>query len=280
MKVVVWIFFVLFSTQVQANELWLAWGQSNFTVFPSVSWVGNANALLWNNEINIDQSVGTAFAPVPSNTISPPWAFAAERARLTGQKIYVLQVAAHDNPISQWLPGAVTGNGGSCSCLQDMYQNMEINAPAAMTAAGVGQFTGILFWDGETDVINGSTTWRVQFNQLAARLKSDHPTWYPSVSNSFANWIIFGVGGARNGSPLGANGDAFNANYVVPTVNDDLFFRFYVNTSAWPQYGVQQFWSNVTPGHMTGPGYYEVGVVAARMLTNSVPVGAMTSSGN
>lgn len=257
-----------------APEIWLATGQSNFAVQRSFSWTPPANAHVWNNSIGNCISTGTAFTALDSTTITPEDAFIADRAlHFPNKQIYLIRVAYQGQAIAQWLPGAVD-NCPTPATLQDMYTKSVNNVVPALAAVSLTQLTGILWWQGETDGINGSTTWITNFESVVTRYKGN--SWYPSSANNIPNWIVFGIAGRIQNTTF-ATADAFNQTYILPAVNNDPFYRMFVNTAAFPA----TFWdTTIIPGHMTGQGYYEAGTMASRALYMNVPDGYIFFSGN
>lgn len=253
-------------------EIWLAIGQSNFAVQRSLSWSPPANAHVWNNAIATCITTGNAWTAFDPTTVTPEDAFIADRAlHFPNKQIYLIRVAYNNQAIAQWLPGAVD-NCPTPATLQDMYTKAKNNVVPALANLGLSKLTGILFWQGETDGLNGSTTWRTDFETLVTRYKGE--TFYPAAS-SIPNWIVFGIAGRMQSSPL-ATADSFNQTYILPAVNNDPFNRIFVNTAMFPA----AFWdTSVIPGHMNATGYYQVGTLVSRSLYTNTPDGFIFSSG-
>lgn len=246
-------------------ELWLGTGQSNMARQPAYSWSPPANAKIWNLTIATDGSVGTAFASLPNTTISFPNAFIADRAnRFPNKTIYLLNVSKESNPIAQWLPGA-----SSTPPLMDVYANIIANITAALAAAGVTTITGVLWWQGETDCANASTTWRTDFETVVTRFQTN--SWCPAT----IPWVICGIGGRDNNSNLasgGLAGDMFNEQYILPAVNASPQYRRYLDVAAWPYISATgvQYWESATPDHFLGQGYFEAGGIASKSFYHDV----------
>jgi hypothetical protein len=95
----------------------LATGQSNIYGRASLSWSPNVRAKQWNNVVDSDTSVGTAYTAIPSNMCGIVDRYASNVAAADANKdVYYARYARNGKDISSWFGGARfnypgTGNG-------------------------------------------------------------------------------------------------------------------------------------------------------------------------
>ena len=237
----------------------LAFGQSNISSPRTITWAPSANAQVWNNNID-GSSVGTAFGALDSTTITPQAAFASALAALNpSATILLIQNGLHDTPIINWRSDYTGTN--------PMYANMKAAIVAALANASVTRLNYVMFWGMETDCLDGSTTAQADFEQVFTT-QIGGETFAPSTSVD-PHLVLCTIGSVENGSPAAA-ADLFNQTVIEDIVPTDPFYRRLINTNALPR----SFWDVVGgpigPGHLLGPGCYEVGTQAARIIQSGI----------
>lgn len=251
----------------------LVTGQSNTIVAPNFATAPPSNTKIWNNSFATDNSVGTAFVPLSITTTHIGHAIASELGRkYPNRMIYLLVIGKDGLTIDHWTTNGITPF--------DMLANIEANIYNALAAAGMTKVSTILFWQGESDALAFSTTWSTDFETWEARAAAK--TWFPTQDGPFPNWVIFGIGGAPNNSTV-HDGIAFNNTYILPTVQKDLFNRWYVDTAA----ANVSYWATSVaggddpgyPGHLVGHGYWQVGRLVARALYGDIASGFVVGNG-
>jgi hypothetical protein len=242
-------------------EFFVAFGQSNLSTSRAIQWAPPPNAMVWNNNID-GSSIGNAFATLQTSVMTPQAAFVAGRAlQYPQRRVYLVQNALHDTPIAKWINSTPAPN-------PNMWSRLVASVNAALPVAGLSKITGFFVWEGETDALNGSTTYTADFGTVVGQFRAQ--SWYPSISAQTLHWLICTIGSnTRNGSPA-PNADAFNAKQIKAIVEKDPFFAALINTTAWPA----SFWDvqggPIGPGHILGPGCYEIGMMAARIFDKGV----------
>lgn len=217
----------------------VATGQSNISEVGDLNWTPPDNLRVWNWAGVDETTVGTAFVASDASTIGCGRSYAAEMARENpGAMIYLINIGRGAQPIAQWMAGAST---------PDMYSAVKKNVEAALAVLGVDRVNRILWWQGESDSMNGSTTYVADFETVMARLYAE--TWVP-ISTPV---IIMGV------SHLYSAGAFRGFNGILALCADrDPQRRIFV-----PQEMLGAgYWLAPSNIHMTGIGYREAGRLA------------------
>jgi Carbohydrate esterase, sialic acid-specific acetylesterase len=217
----------------------LATGQSNFVQAPSMSWTPAPNAYVWNNTVNTDGSVGSAFAVPSATTMNAAERLASEVARANpGRKVYLLNVSFGGQTIAHWKTGASS---------PDVYANITSNITGALAAAGVSTIDCLAWWQGESDAASPST-YVADFETVMSRFKAE--TWFPPTTSV----IVFGTQDSTvSGGAIPAD---FNR-YQQRTVAAAPDTRTFIYTASLPS---ALFTGSL---HMTAAGYAAVGKLAA-----------------
>lgn len=228
----------------------LATGQSNLVQSPTGATTPPSNAFKWNNVVNSDGSVGTAFVALSSTNTNLAERFAAKVAEANPHRtVYLLNVSFGGQDISHWLVGASA---------PDVYDNILDNITPALAAAGMSQISVELFWQGESDAA-APTTWVADAETFHGRLRLE--SWYPINTPV----IVFGVTTeAVTGNAVYRN---FN-NYVQQFVYGDPDHRQFIYPGRYDS----NYW-DMTPivsdgVHMNASGYEAVSGDAARVYVS------------
>ena len=201
----------------------LATGQSNMAQRPSFVWSPNKNCFNWNYS-GVDGNVGTTFAPLSATTINIADKFISDFADFNPTStVYVLNISIGSQPISQWKIGASA---------PDMYANITANITNALAAAGVSKIDGILWFQGENQVLNRYYEYPADFETVMTRFQGE--TWCPRETPI----VVFGI------APTSVSGnvltDMTNAN-LRTCVRADPGFRRFVDSAALGA----SFWADV-----------------------------------
>ena len=217
----------------------LATGQSNFVQAPALSWVPAPNAKIWNNTVDSDGSVGTAFVALDATKMNAAAKFASEVAHANPLRtVYLVNVSFSGRAIAGWKTGASA---------PDVYDNIADNIAPALTAAGVTKISALLWWQGEADR-SAPSGYVADFATVVARFRAE--TWFPAATPI----TVFGI------ASTAICGDAAYGNFNVHqqrTVLAEPDLRQFVYTAALPA----GLWN--PPAHMTAAGYEQAGQMAA-----------------
>lgn len=221
----------------------LATGQSNLNHTPALTWTPNANAKRWNNTLNTDGSIGTAFAALSGSTVNIADKFASDIAdKNPTRAVCVLNESFSGQAIAQWLTGAAS---------PDVYNNIALNITAALAAAGVTKIDCFLWWQGESDTANASYV--ANWATMIARFKTN--SWFPAETPI----IVHGI------APTSISGDSGSDkvnNYLQAIVGVDSDKRRFIYPGSLPAAD----WLDTL--HMTGGGYFSDGAMTASALLN------------
>ena len=221
----------------------VATGQSNIEVHPSLSWTPEANLYLWNFDgvVNAPSVTGTAFAAMDATTMGVAYSWANEIAKANPlAKVYLINLGDGGQPISKWMTG-----GPSPDC----YAMCKNNVEAALTALSLTKIDQFMWWQGETDVIDGTTaTYFANFNTVMARFRAE--SWFPFVTPI----TIMGVSHLVNDALTGFNSILAQCAAAEPEV------RAFVGTGSLLG---SAFWDAPSSYiHMTAAGYEAAGKLA------------------
>ena len=220
----------------------LATGQSNISREEALTWSPPSNLKIWNWN-GTTGTVGTAFTAVSGSVIGVSQSFAADIARANpNQQVYLVRIAIGAIAIAQWLTGAAS---------PDMFANITANIAPALTAAGATTIDTMLWWQGEKDAQNGSTTYAADFETMVARFRTQ--SWFPYATPI----TIFGINNETRG---GTNYRAMN-NTLARVAAVEPENRTFIYTAGLPT----SYWQPAVDSHMTADGYTVAGKMAAHI---------------
>lgn len=220
----------------------LATGQSNITVTPSFAWAPPGNVVKWDWSYGVEASVGTQFLPLDATKINASWRFAAEVARDNPTRaVYLINIAWSAQTIAHWKSGASS---------PDVFQIILNNVPNALAAIGVDHIDLMLWWQGESDCLAGSTSYQTDFETVMSRFKGE--TWFPTDTPI----VVFGI----SATGIGGSGDRDGFNVTLQKcVDADADNRVFTYAPS----AVSGEWTSGSGyNDMTALGYYEVGRIA------------------
>lgn len=116
----------------------LATGQSNIELQPAYSWAPNARARQWNNVIDNDESVGTAYGPLSNSTLGIAAKYAHNVAAADPDKdVYLVRYARGGRDILHWVGGGFfnPGSGPAGSGIYNM--NAAPETATVMTMSNI-----------------------------------------------------------------------------------------------------------------------------------------------
>lgn len=226
-------------TEIGPAIFLIATGQSNMAAAAALSWTPEANLFLWNNSaVGGGSPVGTAFAAMSTSVMNPAYAWANEIAKANPlSDVYLVVCAEANTTISDWMTGSPS---------PDMYDYLKDATEAALANVSLSTIDGLLWWQGESDAIAGTTTYYANFNTVVTRFRGE--TWF---SDSTPITIM--------GLCEGDAGTVANFNqHLVRAAADEPGIRRFVRTylvGAW----------NVDNLHMAaGVDYQQAGILAYR----------------
>lgn len=222
----------------------LATGQSNFVNSPALVWEPAENLVVWDNVLDSDGSVGTAFVAAPSTTVNAAHRQASVIAKANpSRQVYLLDVAFNSQAISHWLPAPSA---------PDIYNNILLNITGALTAAGATQVDVFLWWQGDADRASYQS-YLANFDTVMARFEAE--TWFPVGTPKF----VWGIANSSTGGD--ADFDKMNG-VLQGTVAEKPFDRQFFNTGMF----ADSYWAT---NHMTASGYFLAGEAAANSFLSN-----------
>lgn len=222
----------------------LTTGQSNFVRSPTLAWVPEADATVWNYN-GTDGNIGSAFVALDGTKMNTPQKMASDISKANpSRKVYLINISISGIAIAKWLSGA-TGPG--------MWTNITNNVPVALAAIGVSTIDALFWWQGNADWgVAGEYNYATTFETIVAQFKGQ--SWFPTETPIMIN----GIGSTQD---TGFSGyDRFNE-LLQFCSNQQPELRKYIDPSTFPG---ASFWDGTDPGHLTAAGYSAVGGMMAK----------------
>ncbi|NUR12306.1 MAG: hypothetical protein HOQ20_10765 [Bradyrhizobium sp.] len=224
-------------------------GQSNMANRLALVWAPSPNAKIWDfwAQTDLATRVGTGFLAIPNNLVCVGMSLADRIAREQPlRKVYLIDVAAGGKAIADWGPAPPTYN---------FRQAIGGNVPAALAAIGATTIDMFVWWQGESDASNASTTYPADFETLMTWLKGH--TWFKNETPV----MMFGLPPYAESVP----GDKYYLKYagmIKACVANEPGTRRFISTEGFPI----TLWDPAMPLpyiHMTATGYKAAGEKAA-----------------
>ncbi|MEO0449107.1 MAG: sialate O-acetylesterase [Pseudomonadota bacterium] len=148
-----------------------------------------SNLYVWDWDVDTPSTEGTQFISWPTDRLTNVAYMGKELAlAYPKRRIHIIPIGIGGSEIANWLPGAPS---------TDVYDIIDSNMPAAMTASSRTEIDAFVWWHGDQDVNTNNYDYEADFETMIARFEGE--TWFPEALPK----AIFQLNNEGNGAPAG-----------------------------------------------------------------------------